>query len=240
MSIIGAGGYAFDFNAILMRKCLVIIHILYGICYIFIIEKGGTMTNQLIEYGIYLVILVVIAVPMGNYIGKVMNGEKVFLSKILRPVEKMIYKVMKIDEDEDMGWKKYAVCVLILSVLFLVALFLIIFIQGVLPLNPQKVKGTSWDLSLNAAISFITNTNWQAYSGEAQLSYFTQMIGLTVQNFISAAVGMSVLFALIRGFARTKSKGIGNFWVDLIRNILYILMPLSIAVSLLLVSQGVV
>lgn len=198
------------------------------------------MMNVVIQYVLFLVILVLLAIPLGKYIGKVMNGEKLFLSRIIRPIEKKIYKLMRIDENEEMSWKKYAISVVVFSSVFLLILFLLILIQGLLPLNPAKVKGTSWDLAFNTAVSFITNTNWQSYSGEAQLSYFTQMIGLTVQNFVSAAVGISVLFALIRGFARTKSKSIGSFWVDVTRSILYVLLPLSIAVSLLLVSQGVV
>lgn len=193
-----------------------------------------------IQYLLYLLILIALAIPLGRYIGKVMNGEKVFLSRIGRPCERLIYRVLHIDENEEMTWKKYALSVIIFSSLFLVTLFLIILLQGILPLNPENVKGTSWHLAFNTAVSFITNTNWQAYSGEAQLSYFTQMIGLTVQNFVSAAVGIAVLFALIRGFVRTKANGIGNFFVDVTRTLVYVLIPLSIIVSIGLVSQGVV
>ncbi|KIL09128.1 ATPase [Clostridium botulinum] len=198
------------------------------------------MMNLVLQYGLYILILVVLAIPLGNYIGKIMNGEKVFLSKILTPCENFIYKMLHIDKDEDMSWKKYSFSVVAFSIISLIVLFLIHIFQGFLPLNPEKVSGTSWDLAFNNAVSFVTNTNWQGYSGESSLSYFTQMMGLTVQNFVSAAVGISVLFALIRGFIRVKQKGIGNFWMDITRTVLYILIPLSIVVSLALVSQGVV
>lgn len=193
-----------------------------------------------IQYIIYLLILIALAIPLGRYIGKVMNGEKVFLSRIGKPCERLIYRWLHIEESEEMTWKKYALSALVFSSLFLVVLFMIIMLQGVLPLNPENTKGTSISLAFNTAVSFITNTNWQAYSGEAQLSYFTQMIGLTVQNFVSAAVGIAVLFALIRGFTRVKANGIGNFFVDVTRTILYVLLPMSLVLSILLVSQGVV
>jgi potassium-transporting ATPase potassium-binding subunit len=187
-----------------------------------------------------LIILVVLAIPLGKYIGKVMNGEKVFLTKILSPVENFIYKVLKIDKNEEMNWKKYALSVAAFSIIGFVILFLLQIVQGVLPLNPEGVKGVSLDLSFNTTSSFVTNTNWQAYSGESQLSYLTQMLGLTVQNFVSAAAGIAVLFALIRGFTRVKEKTVGSFWVDATRSIIYVLIPLSIVVSILIASQGVV
>lgn len=198
------------------------------------------MINSIIQYSSYLIILVVLAIPLGKYIGKVMNGEKVFLSKILNPIENFIYKILRIDKDEEMNWKKYSVSIIAFSVIGFVILFLLQIVQGILPLNPEGIKGVTWDLSFNTTSSFVTNTNWQSYSGESQLSYLTQMLGLTVQNFVSAAVGIAVLFALIRGFTRVKGKTIGNFWVDATRSIVHILMPLSIVVSLLIASQGVV
>lgn len=198
------------------------------------------MINSIIQYSLYLIILVVLAIPLGKYIGKVMNGEKVFLSKILNPIENFIYKILRIDKDEEMDWKKYSVSIIAFSVIGFVILFLLQIVQGILPLNPEDIKGVTWDLSFNTTSSFVTNTNWQSYSGESQLSYLTQMLGLTVQNFVSAAVGIAVLFALIRGFTRVKGKTIGNFWVDATRSIIHILMPLSIVVSLLIASQGVV
>lgn len=198
------------------------------------------MINSIIQYSLYLGILIILAIPLGNYIGKVMNGEKTFLSRILNPVESFIYKTINIDKNEEMDWKRYSKSVLAFSLMGFIILFLLQILQGILPLNPEGVNGMSLDLSFNTASSFVSNTNWQAYSGESQLSYLTQMIGLTVQNFVSAATGIAVLFALIRGFTRVKEKTIGNFWVDATRSIVHILMPLSIVVSLLIVSQGVV
>lgn len=198
------------------------------------------MMNLVLQYGVYFLILIILAIPLGNYMAKVMNGEKVFLSRVLVPCENLTYKILHVDKDEDMGWKKYAFSVIVFSIISFVVVFLIHILQGVLPLNPQGFSGTTLDLAFNQAASFITNTNWQAYSGESTLSYFTQMIALTVQNFFSAAVGIAVLFALIRGLIRAKQKGIGNFWTDLVRTILYVLIPLSIVLSLVLVSQGVV
>lgn len=195
--------------------------------------------NVIIQYIFYLILLTVLAVPLGAYIHKVMNGDRVFLTKIVGPVERSIYKVLHIDSDEEMSWKKYLKCVLIFSGVGFVVLFMLQMLQKYLPLNPLNIEGMSWDLSLNTAISFITNTNWQAYSGESQLSYLSQALGLTVQNFVSAATGIAVLFALIRGFMYVKKEGIGNFWKDLTRSVLYILLPLSIVLTLLLVSQGV-
>lgn len=196
--------------------------------------------NVVLQYGLYLVILVVLAIPLGKYISKVMDGEKVFLSKVLVPVENFIYKIMRINKKEDMTWKKYVVSVVFFSIFGFIILFLLNMLQGVLPLNPEGIEGTTAHLAFNTASSFVTNTNWQAYSGESGLSYLTQMLGLTVQNFVSAATGIAVLFALIRGFTRAKEKGIGSFWVDLTRSIIYVLIPLSIVVTLGLASQGVV
>lgn len=198
------------------------------------------MTYTILQYLIYLVILIVLAIPLGSYIGKVMNGEKIFLSKLLYPCEKFIYKLMKVKSNEEMNWKKYIYSVLTFNVIGLIFLFLLQLLQGHLIGNPQKLPGVPWDLSLNTAISFITNTNWQAYSGESTLSYLTQALVLTVQNFVSAATGISVLFALIRGFIKVNSKGLGSYWVDMTRIILYILIPLNIVISVGLLSQGVV
>ena len=169
-----------------------------------------------------------------------MNGEKTFLSKILTPCEDAVYKVMRVKKDEQMNWKKYAVSVLIFSGIGLVFLFLLQLLQGVLPGNPQGLSGVKWDLSFNTAASFVTNTNWQAYSGESTLSYLTQALGLTVQNFVSAATGIAVLFALIRGFIKVKADGLGSFWVDITRIIIHILIPLNLVISLCLVGGGVI
>ena len=191
-------------------------------------------------YALYLAILVVLAIPLGAYIKNVMSGEKTFLSKVLTPCENLIYKVMRVDREEQMTWKKYAVSVMIFSGIGLVFLFLLQLLQGVLPGNPQNLSGVKWDLAFNTSASFITNTNWQAYSGESTLSYLTQALGLTVQNFVSAATGIAVLFALIRGFIKVKSSGLGSFWVDLTRIVVHILLPLNLVISLLLVGGGVI
>ncbi len=196
--------------------------------------------SAVIQYILYLAVLIALAIPLGAYIKKVMNGEKTFLSKILTPCENAVYKVMRVKKDEQMNWKKYAVSVLIFSGIGLVFLFLLQLLQGVLPGNPQGLSGVKWDLSFNTASSFVTNTNWQAYSGESTLSYLTQALGLTVQNFVSAATGIAVLFALIRGFIKVKSDGLGSFWVDITRIVIHILIPLNLVISLCLVGGGVI
>lgn len=196
--------------------------------------------TTVMQYILYLAILTALAVPLGSYIKKVMFGEKTFLSGILTPCENLIYKVMQVDKDEQMNWKKYTVSVLIFSGIGLVFLFLLQILQGVLPGNPQGLPGVKWDLAFNTSSSFVTNTNWQAYSGESTLSYLTQALGLTVQNFVSAATGIAVLFALIRGFIKVNDTGLGSFWVDMTRIILHILIPLNLVLSLLLVGGGVI
>lgn len=196
--------------------------------------------TAVIQYILYLVILVALAVPLGAYIKKVMNGEKTFLSRVLTPCENLVYKVMRVNRDEQMNWKQYTASVLIFSGIGLVFLFLLQILQGVLPGNPQGLPGVKWDLSFNTASSFVTNTNWQAYSGESTLSYLSQSLGLTVQNFVSAATGIAVLFALIRGFIQVKTSGLGSFWVDMTRIIIHILIPLNLVISLLLVGGGVI
>ena len=203
-------------------------------------EGRRAIMSIIVQYILYLAVLIILAIPLGAYIKKVMNGEKTFLSKILTPCENAVYKVMRVSKDEQMSWKKYAVSVLIFSGIGLVFLFLLQLLQGVLPGNPQGLPGVKWDLSFNTAASFITNTNWQAYSGESTLSYLTQALGLTVQNFVSAATGIAVLFALIRGFIKVKTDGLGSFWVDITRIVIHILIPLNLVISLLLVGGGVI
>ncbi|HHZ06505.1 MAG TPA: potassium-transporting ATPase subunit KdpA [Clostridiales bacterium] len=198
------------------------------------------MTGTILQYVFYLAVLVILAVPLGAYIGKVMNGEKTFLSKLLNPCEKLVYKVTRVKSDEQMTWKKYAVSVILFSGIGFIFLFLLQLLQGVLPGNPQGLSGVSWDLSFNTAVSFITNTNWQAYSGESTLSYLTQAVGLTVQNFVSAATGIAVLFALIRGFIKVKANGLGSFWVDITRIIIHILLPINLVLAICLAGGGVV
>ena len=196
--------------------------------------------RTVIQYVLYLAILIVLAIPLGSYIKKVMSGEKTILSKVLTPCENLVYRVMRVDKEEQMTWKKYAVSVLLFSGIGLVFLFLLQLLQGVLPGNPQGLSGVKWDLAFNTSASFVTNTNWQAYSGESTLSYLTQALGLTVQNFVSAATGIAVLFALIRGFVKVKATGLGNFWVDMTRIVIHILIPLNLVIALLLVSGGVI
>lgn len=196
--------------------------------------------SAILQYGLYLAILVILAIPLGAYIKKVMDGEKTFLSRILTPCENAVYKVMRIKKEEEMSWKKYAVSVLIFSGIGLIFLFLLQLLQGVLPGNPQNLPGVKWDLSFNTAVSFVTNTNWQAYSGESTLSYLSQALGLTVQNFVSAATGIAVLFAMIRGFIKVKSTGLGSFWVDMTRIIIHILIPLNLVIALGLVGGSVI
>lgn len=188
----------------------------------------------------YIALLIGLSFPLGIYIYKVMTGQKVFLTRVLVPVEKGIYKVMGVQGDEEMSAKKYALSALLFSAIGLVFLWLLQMLQGFLPFNPEGMKGTSWHLAFNTAASFGSNTNWQAYSGESTLSYLTQFLGLTVQNFVSAAAGIAVLFALIRGFILKQKKTLGSFWADLTKTTLYVLLPLSFIVAVLLVSQGVV
>ncbi len=195
---------------------------------------------DVIQYGLYLAILVALAFPLGEYIRRVMNGEKTMLSKLLTPCERMIYRIMRVEQNEQMTWKKYAVSVFCFSGISLVFVFLLQIAQGWLPGNPQQLPGVKWDLALNTAISFVTNTNWQAYSGESTLSYLVQALGLTVQNFVSAATGIAVLFALIRGFVKVRENGLGSFWVDLTRIVIHILLPLNLVVALLLAGGGVI
>jgi K+-transporting ATPase ATPase A chain len=196
--------------------------------------------NDILQLVLYFVVLLLLAKPLGVYMARVYEGQPSGLDRVLGPVERFFYRTCGIKPDEEMSWKKYAGAVLLFSAAGLLCLYVLQRVQGWLPLNPQKFSAVSPDSSFNTAISFITNTNWQGYGGETTMSYLTQMVGLGVQNFLSAAAGMAVLVALIRGFARHSVETIGNFWVDLTRSILYILLPLSLIYSLLLVSQGVV
>ncbi len=198
------------------------------------------MSSIVLQIILFILLVIILAKPLGHYMAKVFNNEKVFLSKICMPTEKFIYKILKIDSGEEMNWKQYFFSVISFSIISLIFVMFIQLTQQILPLNPENLKAVNWDLAFNTAVSFVTNTNWQAYSGESTLSYLTQMLGLTVQNFVSAGVGICVLIALIRGFIRTKSTEIGNFWVDLTKSILYILLPLSCVLAMFLTTQGVV
>lgn len=183
-------------------------------------------------------IILPLAIFFGNYIAKVFAGEKNLLSSFVQPIENAIYKICGIDQLEQ-NWKKYATSMLVFNIIGVIFLFAILKLQNFLPLNVKNFPGLETSLALNTAISFVTNTNWQAYSGENTLSYFSQMIGLTVQNFLSAATGIALLIAFIRGIARSSVATLGNFYVDLIRSVLYIFLPIAVVASLVLVSQGV-
>jgi K+-transporting ATPase ATPase A chain len=196
--------------------------------------------NGIFQLVLYLVVLLALAKPLGAYMARVYQGQPFGLDKALGWLERLIYRICGIRPGEEMGWKTYALAMLLFNFAGLLVLYLLQRVQGVLPLNPQGLGAVTPDSSFNTAVSFATNTNWQGYGGETTMSYLTQMLGLTVQNFVSAAMGMAVLVALIRGFARRSVQTIGNFWVDLTRTTLYILLPLSFVGALILVSQGVV
>src|SRR5215831_13761117 len=203
--------------------------------------RGLLMTsNLLIQCGVYLVVLLVLAKPLGEFFARVLSGERQFLSPVLGWLERLTYKASGVDPQHEMRWTEYAVAVLLFNFFGFLAVYLLQRFQGVLPLNPATLGAVSTDSSWNTAVSFATNTNWQGYGGESTMSYLTQMLGLAVQNFVSAATGIAVLVALIRGFVRKQVATIGNFWADLTRSTLYILLPLSFVLALVLVSQGVV
>jgi len=193
-------------------------------------------TNSVEQCLVYLVGLTALAVPLGAYMGKVYAGELRFLA----PVERFLYRLAGVRADEEMSWKRYAGSVLVFNLLGLLAVYAIQRLQARLPLNPTGMPAVAPEIAWNTAISFVTNTNWQAYGGESTMSYLTQMTALTVQCFVSAATGMAVLVALVRGFTSRETAGLGSFWVDLTRGTLYILLPLSLVFALFLISQGVV
>ncbi len=189
---------------------------------------------------VYFGILILLVKPLGSYMARVYQSERVFLDRALGPVERFIYRLLGVDPRTEMDWKVYATAMLFFNALGLIVLYFLQRVQGISPLTPQELGAITPDSSWNTAVSFASNTNWQGYGGETTLSYLTQMLGMTVQNFVSAATGMAVLAAFIRGIARHISKMLGNFWVDLTRTILYILLPLSFLLAIALVSQGVV
>src|SRR3989449_1110082 len=196
--------------------------------------------NGVLQLVVYIVVLLVLAKPLGAYMARVYEGRRVGLDRALGWLERLIYRMSGIRPKAEMGWKTYALTMLIFNLAGVLAVYALQRLQGVLPLNPAGLGAVSPDSSFNTAVSFATNTNWQGYGGESTMSYLTQMLALTVQNFVSAASGMAVAVALIRGFARRSAETIGNFWVDLTRTTLYILLPLSFVFALVLVSQGVV
>ncbi|QKE63175.1 potassium-transporting ATPase subunit KdpA [Aquipseudomonas campi] len=197
---------------------------------------------QVQDYWLILAFFVLVLLPapfLGRYLFRVMEGQKTLLSPVLEPVERLCYRLAGIDSQAEQDWKTYSLALLAFTLVSLLALFSILLLQGVLPLNPQGFAGLEWTLAFNTAVSFVTNTNWQAYSGEAQMSYFSQMVGLGVQNFVSPAVGLAVLVVFCRGIARRSSNSVGNFWVDLTRATLYGLLPFCLLLALFLVWQGV-
>jgi len=191
-----------------------------------------------IQIALFGAIVVALAKPFGGFMTRVLAGERTWLTPVLRPVEKGFYRLAGVDEQSDQHWTAYAFSMLLFNFVGFLLLYLLQRMQGYLPLNPQGLPGVAPDLAFNTAVSFVTNTNWQSYVGETTMSYLTQMLGLAVQNFVSAATGIALAVALIRGFARRSAKGIGNFWVDLTRCTLYILLPISFIAALFLVWQG--
>jgi K+-transporting ATPase ATPase A chain len=189
---------------------------------------------------LFFITLFITVKPLGHYMARVYLGESTPLDPVLRPVETVFYRLSGIDARKDMSWTSYATSILIFSTAGFVVLYFLLLVQGILPFNPQGLAGLSPDLAFNTAVSFVTNTNWQSYGGEATMSYLSQMAGLAVQNFLSAAVGMAALAAMIRGMTRKNASGIGNFWVDLTRSVLYILLPASLIFAIFLGTQGVV
>lgn len=196
------------------------------------------METDLILFVLFIVVLVGLGLPLGKYMHKVFTGQKTILDPMLIPLENFIYRLTAVNKQEEMSWKRYAWAVFVFNMFGLAALFLIQLLQGLLPFNPQRLTGVAPDLAWNTAVSFMTNTNWQAYAGETTVSYFTQMAGLTVQNFVSAATGLAVAIALMRGITRKTSQTIGNFWVDLVKGTLWVFLPLSIVLTLVFVQQG--
>jgi K+-transporting ATPase ATPase A chain len=196
--------------------------------------------NGLLQIALFAVLLLALVKPLGVYMARVYEGKPIGIDRVLGPVERLFYRLAGVRADEETDWKTYSLGVLLVSLAGIVFLYALQRLQGFLPANPQGFGAVTPDSSLNTAVSFVSNTNWQGYGGETTMSYLTQMAGLAVQNFLSAATGMAVLVALIRGLARRSAKTIGNFWVDLTRTTLYILLPLSLVFALVLVSQGVV
>jgi len=194
--------------------------------------------NGWIQIAVYCAIIIAITAPLGGYLTRVFNGEKTFLSPLLRPIERFFYAISGVDEKEDQHWVIYGVAMLAFSLAGFLSLYALMRLQNVLPFNPQKFPAVGEHLAFNTAMSFISNTNWQSYVPETTMSYLVQMAGLTVHNFLSAATGIVLAVALVRGFARRSAKAIGNFWVDLTRCTLYILLPISIVVGLFFVWQG--
>jgi K+-transporting ATPase ATPase A chain len=197
-------------------------------------------TNGIFQIAFYLIVLLLLAKPLGAFMAGIYSGERTFLDRIFGPVERFVYRLAGVDPAQEMNWKTYAVAMLVFNLFGLLAVYALQRLQHILPLNPAGLGAVTPDSSFNTAVSFASNTNWQGYGGETTMSYLTQMLGMTVQNFVSAATGMAILAAFIRGLARHTTDLLGNFWTDLTRTTLYILLPLSAILALVLVSQGVV
>jgi K+-transporting ATPase ATPase A chain len=212
---------------------------LSGFCVVFSGEILMT-SNGFLQIAVYVIVLLALAKPLGGYMARIYRGKSIRPMRWVEPIERLIYRLSGIKPEQEMHWTEYAAAFLAFNVLGLLAMYGLQRFQDLLPFNPQQLPAVSPDSSFNTAVSFATNTNWQGYSGEVTMSYLTQMLGLTVQNFVSAASGMAVLVALTRAFIRRNQDTIGNFWVDLTRSTLYILMPLSFLLALALVGQGVV
>ena len=213
----------------------------FMVLYLFyVLLDGGDekVTDELFEYAIYVALLVALAIPLSGYLNKIMAGEHGKISRILVPVENLVYRICRIDVADQMNWKRYLSSALIFSPDLFGRPHGDSHAAGLLPFNPEGFDGLSWDLAFNTAASFVTNTNWQSYSGEAALSYFSQAIGLTVQNFVTPAVGMAVLFALFRGLVGEGVQNLGNFFADVTRAILFVLLPLSFVLAIVDVAQG--
>ncbi len=193
-----------------------------------------------LQIGLFFVLLIGLAKPLGGYMARVYQGKRTLLSRFLQIFERFLYRLFGVKPETEMNWKQYALALLLFNLVGLLLVYALQRLQALLPFNPQQMAAVPPDLAFNTASSFATNTNWQSYGGESTLSYLTQMAGLTTQNFVSAATGMAVLVAFARGFTRQSAKTLGNFWVDLTRSVLYILLPLALLLAVALVSQGVV
>src|SRR6266481_3719318 len=196
--------------------------------------------NGWLQIIVYLAVILAVTKPVGVFMARVFSRERTFLDPVLRPIERLMYRLTLVDEEHEMRWTEYAFSMLLFSGVSMLVLYLIERTQPVLPWNPQKFAAVAPDLAFNTAASFTTNTNWQNYGGEATMSYLTQMAGLAYHNFASAAVGIALAIAFIRGISRREKETIGNFWVDLTRTTLWVLLPTCIIYALILVSQGVV
>ena len=197
-------------------------------------------THALAQGGAYVVLLLLLAWPLGVFMARLFDGKPTWLDRTLGPAERLLYRLGGVKPDTEMKWSAYAAAMLVFNGFGLLAVYGIQRLQHLLPLNPQRLGPVTPDSAFNTAVSFTTNTNWQGYGGETTMSYLTQMLALTVQNFVSAATGMAILAALIRGLVRKEAETIGNFWTDMVRSTLYVLVPLSLVLSVFLVSQGVV